>query len=76
MIKIMTKQLSTLNKMVLCSESPIIDETMISKNPGNRSVNNGITRVNVEMKSMAVNNNPMIDAVYFPSMFTFIQFYL
>jgi hypothetical protein len=28
------------------------------------------------MKSMAVNNNPMIDAVYFPSMFTFIQFYL
>ncbi len=70
----MTKEVSTLIPMVLYSESPTIDEAMSSNNPGKMSVNNGITIVNEEMKMIAVNNNPMIDAVYFPSMFTFIFF--
>ena len=61
--------------MVLYLESPIIDETMISNNPGKMSVKIGITRVIVEMKTIAVNNDPIIEAVYFPSILNFIHFY-
>ncbi len=75
-IKIITKLKRTLIPMILNCEFPKINEKINSNNPGKMSVKIGITSVNVEIKIVTVNNDPIIEAVYFPSIFNFIRFLL